>query len=192
MLSSLADKAFRDVPEHYLQSQIITKFLQALTDKAAGKAASMLKPKSIEEACQLVKLSQHLDSSIYGVKHQEHNPYTEREREPVCQAVKAPREYGQHNPLDSQLASMMEKMVSMQEATEKSFKELYHQLNELKKQTPQSNQNSRPGTFQCYSCAGRGHIARHCKKSKQAQSQGGNHDDKKDKPLYQQGLVKRA
>jgi hypothetical protein len=69
MLSSLADKAFRDVPEHYLQSQIITKLLQALTDKAAGKAASMLKPKSIEEACQLVKLSQHLDSSIYGVKH---------------------------------------------------------------------------------------------------------------------------
>jgi hypothetical protein len=105
----------------------------------------MLKPKSIKEACQLVKLSQHLDSSIYGVKHQQHNPYTEREREPVCQAVKAPREYGQHNPLDSQLASMMEKMVSMQEATEKSFKELYHQLNELKKQTPQSNQNSRPG-----------------------------------------------
>jgi hypothetical protein len=63
----------------------------------------MLKPKSIEEACQLVKLSQHLDSSIYGVKHQENNPYTEREREPVCQAVKAPREYGQHNHLDSQL-----------------------------------------------------------------------------------------
>jgi hypothetical protein len=57
--------------------------LQALTDKAAGKAASMLKPKSIEEACQLVELSQHLDSSIYGVKHQEHNSYTERKREPI-------------------------------------------------------------------------------------------------------------
>jgi hypothetical protein len=41
--------------------------------------------------CQLVKLSQHLDSSIYEVKHQEHNSYTEREREPVCQAVKAPK-----------------------------------------------------------------------------------------------------
>jgi hypothetical protein len=189
----LADKAFRDVPEHYVQSQIITKCLQALTDKAAGKAASMLKPKSIEEVCQLVKLSQHLDSSIYGVKHQEHNPYTEREREPVCQAVKAPREYGQHNHLDSQLASMMVKMVSMQEATEKSLQELHHQVNELKKQTPQSNQNSRPGTFQCYSCGGRGHIARHCKKSaEQAQWQGGNHDDKKEKPLNQQGLVKRA
>ena len=140
----------------------------------------MLKPKSIEEACQLVKLSQHLDSSIYGVKHQEHNPYTEREREPVCQAVKTPREYGQHNHLDSQLASMMDKMVSMQEATEKSLQELHHQVHELKKQTPQSNQNSRPGTFQCYSCGGRGHIARHCKKSaEQAQWQGGNHDDKK-------------
>jgi hypothetical protein len=49
----------------------------------------MLKPKSIEEACQLVKLSQHLDSSIYGVMHQEHSPYTELEREPVCRAVKA-------------------------------------------------------------------------------------------------------
>jgi hypothetical protein len=149
----------------------------------------MLKPKSIKEACQLVKLSQHLDSSIYGVKHQQHNPYTEREREPVCQAVKTPRE---HNPLGSQLASMMAKMVSMQEATEKSLKELHHQVNALKKQTPQSNQNSRPGTFQCYSCGSRGHIARHCKKSEQAQSQGGNHDDKKDKPLNQQGLVKWA
>jgi hypothetical protein len=41
-LSSLADRAFRDVPVHYVQSQIITKCLQALTDKAAGKAASML------------------------------------------------------------------------------------------------------------------------------------------------------
>jgi hypothetical protein len=49
----LADKAFIDVPEHYVQSQIITNILQALTDKAVGKAASMLKPKSIEEACQL-------------------------------------------------------------------------------------------------------------------------------------------
>jgi DNA-binding ferritin-like protein len=37
-LSSFADKAFRDVPEHYVQSQIIKIFLQALTDKAAGKA----------------------------------------------------------------------------------------------------------------------------------------------------------
>jgi hypothetical protein len=166
--------------------------LKALTDKVAGKAASMLKPKSMEEACQLVKLSQHLDFSIYGVKHKEHNPYTGREREPVCQAVKAPREYGQHNPLDRQLASMMAKIVSMQEATEKSLKELHHQASDLKKQTPQSNQNSRPGTFQCNSCGGRGHIARHCKKSAQAQSQGGNHDDKKDKPLNQQGLVKRA
>lgn len=191
-LSSLADKAFRDVPEHYVQSQIITKFLQALTDKAAGKAASMLKPKSIEEACQLVKLSQHLDSSIYGVKHQEHSPYTEREREPVCQAVKASREDGHHNTLDSQMASMMEKMVSMQEATEKSLKELHYQVNELKKQRPPSNQNSRPGTFQCYSCGGRGHIARHCKKSEQAQSQDGKQDYKKDKALNQQGLVKRA
>lgn len=46
-LSSLADKAFRDVPENYVRSQTITKFLQALTDKAAGKAASMLKPRSL-------------------------------------------------------------------------------------------------------------------------------------------------
>ena len=80
MLSNLADKAFRDVPEHYVQSQIITKFLQALTDKAAGKVASMLKPKSIKEACQLVKLSQHLDSSIYGVKHQEQSLHRTRKR----------------------------------------------------------------------------------------------------------------
>jgi hypothetical protein len=36
---------------------------------------------------------------------------------------------------------MMEKMVSMQEATEKSLQELHHQVHELKKQTPQSNQN---------------------------------------------------
>jgi hypothetical protein len=64
----------------------------------------------------------------------------------------------------SHLAIEPAKMVSMQEATEKSLQELHHQVNELKKQTPQSNQNSRPGTFQCYSCGGRGHIARHCKK----------------------------
>jgi hypothetical protein len=43
--------------------------------------------------------------------------------------------------------------------SEKSLQELHHQVSELKKQTPQSNQNSRPGTFQCYSCGGRGHIA---------------------------------
>ena len=136
-LSSLADKAFKDIPEHCPITDNNKKFTG--TDKAEGKAASMLKPKSIEEACQLVKLSQHLDSSIYGVMHQEHSPYTELEREPVCRAVKAPREYGQHNPLDSQMASLMEKMVSMQEATEKSLKELHHQVSELKKQKPQSN-----------------------------------------------------
>jgi response regulator RpfG family c-di-GMP phosphodiesterase len=48
---------------------------------------------------------------------------------------------------------MMEKMVSMQEATEKSLKELHHQVSELKKQTPQSNQNSRPGRI-CRALAG--------------------------------------
>jgi hypothetical protein len=86
-LSSLADKAFKDIPEHCPITDNNKKFTG--TDKAEGKAASMLKPKSIEEACQLVKLSQHLDSSIYGVMHQEHSPYTELEREPVCRAVKA-------------------------------------------------------------------------------------------------------
>jgi hypothetical protein len=34
--------------------------------------------------------------------------------------------------------AMMEKMVSLQEATEKSLQKLHHQVNELKKQTPQS------------------------------------------------------
>jgi small-conductance mechanosensitive channel len=42
------------------------------------------------------------------------------------------------------MASLMKTIVSMQEATEKSLKELHHQVSELKKQKPQSNQYFRP------------------------------------------------
>ena len=196
-LSCLADKAFRDVPENYVQSQIITKFLQALTDKAAGKAASMLKPKSIEEACQLVKLSQHLDSSIYGIQRQENNPYARRDPEPICQAMETTNEGEQPRSVENQMANMMDRMMAMQMATEKSLKDLHNQVKDLQRQRPPGPGPYRPfpnrggdDDFVCYRCGGHGHIARRCPVPDKELQQG-KPQDTENNPLNQQGLVKR-
>lgn len=168
-LNTLADKAFREVPRQYVQSQIITKFLQASTDKAAGKAAAMLKPKTIEEACQLVKLSQHLDSSIYGVRPKENRNYREPEfDEPSCQAMRAsstPSLTGQ--TVDEQMSTLMKQMTALQESTKSAVTQLREQVEKLDDRRPHYNTSEgyrQDNTFYCYNCNGSGHIARNCPK----------------------------
>lgn len=203
-VSILADKAFKEVPEKYVTSQVITKFLQALNDKEAGKAASMLKPKTIEEACQLVKLSQHLDSSIYGFKSREQR-YSQPET-PSCQAMRSQAHGNEEKPnggIDEQMATLMKNMATLQESTQTAFTDIKQKMSRLE-QGRQDNSGSWRGqnyqdrrwsrnsegqnTFRCFNCNGFGHIARHCKKPRQNENQGTNTAGQKkaesqDKPL---------
>ena len=202
-LSALADKAFRDVPDNYITSQVIMKFLQALNDKEAGKAAAMLKPKTIDEAMQLVKLSQHLDTSIYGSKQKHQNQYrTQYEEEPTCQIVKQGQEVDkveQHAHLEGKLTELLQNMTVLQD----SVKEIKGQMKHLEQSQSQSSMSSSiqsqtqrrdsasgqvRNTFQCYNCNGYGHISRYCKKPRQNRGpRPTNTESTKKEPLNEKG-----
>ena len=203
-LQTLADKAFRDVPEKYVQQQVITKFLQALNDKDSGKAAAMMKPKTIEEACQLVKLSQHLDTSIYGTKRR--TRYDQYDEEPACHAVRTSdmgrRSEDKHkSSTDDQMAILMKSMATLQESTNAALSQMRQQMTKMELKEGSANtveqRSHRDDAFKCYNCQGYGHIARYCLKRKprsdgkrQPTLQGQQQEE--EKPLNQEGSVKRT
>ena len=65
-LLSLADKAFPDLPEDYVTSEVITKLCQGCSDKHAGSVASSFRPKSVDEALERIKWQQYNDKAVFG------------------------------------------------------------------------------------------------------------------------------
>ena len=200
-LSSLADKAFRDVPEQYVKTQIITQFLQSLNDKDAGKSVSMLKPQSIEEACQLVKLSQHLDTSIYGGRRPDRHCADINERvDPYCQNVRTnsntalPRQ-AKDQSTEQQLSQLSHGLMTLQNSTIAQFKELQHEIQKMHEYMWSPPEYKHP--FKCYNCGEPGHISRHCQKppkdrnTRRPRLRDDNKEDKRE-PLNQQGSDKEA
>lgn len=64
-LSTLASQAFPDLPEHYIQRQVVMRFCQGSADKEAGQHALNSRPRTVEEAVDLVKWFQHSHKAIY-------------------------------------------------------------------------------------------------------------------------------
>ena len=66
-LLSLADKAFTDLPEDYVTSEVITKLCQGCVDKYAGSVAASFRPKTVDEALERIKWQQYNDKAVFGI-----------------------------------------------------------------------------------------------------------------------------
>ncbi|KAH3834926.1 hypothetical protein DPMN_108259 [Dreissena polymorpha] len=65
---TLATPAFRNLPEQYKREEIVSKFCQGCMDKEAGKHACLQRPKSIQEAIDLVRHHQYITQAVEGNK----------------------------------------------------------------------------------------------------------------------------
>lgn len=65
-LLSLADKAFSDLPEEYVTSEVITKLCQGCVDKHAGSIAASFRPTTVDEALERIKWQQYNDKAVFG------------------------------------------------------------------------------------------------------------------------------
>ena len=68
---ALATRAFQDLPEHFLNDQVVNRFCQGLVDKQAGHQVCSRNPKSVEEALNAVRWYQHVQQAMYGDSHRE-------------------------------------------------------------------------------------------------------------------------
>ena len=64
-IMTLATGAFKDLPEHYSNSQAVVRFCQGLTDKEAGHHVCIQEPKSMEQALNGIKWYQYVHQSMY-------------------------------------------------------------------------------------------------------------------------------
>ena len=64
-IMTLATRAFKDLPEHYSNSQAVVRFCQGLTDKEAGHHVCIQEPKSMEQALNGIKWYQYVHQSMY-------------------------------------------------------------------------------------------------------------------------------
>ena len=65
-VQKLALEAFVDLPEQYMNREIVTKFCQCLVDKEAAQSASDRAPDTIEDALRIVKTHIQNSKAIYG------------------------------------------------------------------------------------------------------------------------------
>ena len=65
-LMTLASQAFPELPEDYVQGQIVMRFCQGNFDKEAGQHAMNSRPKTLEDAVDMVRWYQHTYRAIYG------------------------------------------------------------------------------------------------------------------------------
>ena len=180
-LSALADKAFRDMSEKYIQRRVIRQFLQALNDKETGKAVSMQKPETIDDACQAVDFSQHLDCSIYGTRKPTRPPVQNRYEEPTCQAMRisdrtrfreGPGNQAAAPTSDDQMATLMKNLSILQDTTQAAFSKIQRQIRNLEEGNRNPQNPRRDDTFICYRCNGYGHIARNCRNEQKPSEEG--------------------
>ena len=62
----MADKAFSDLPEKYVTSEIIYKLCQGCLDKHAGSVAASFRPRTVNEALDRLCLVQMLEPARHG------------------------------------------------------------------------------------------------------------------------------
>ncbi|MCU7901935.1 MAG: zinc finger domain-containing protein [Candidatus Thiodiazotropha sp. (ex Lucinoma aequizonata)] len=65
---TLANRAFKHLPENHMTRQAVIKFCQGCCDKEAGQAASNAKPRNIDVAMEKIRWFQFNSQTIYGIK----------------------------------------------------------------------------------------------------------------------------
>ncbi|KAH3893184.1 hypothetical protein DPMN_017328 [Dreissena polymorpha] len=65
-IMTLATKAFRDLPEDYMNRQAVLRFCHCCFNKEAGEMAANARPSTIEAAVDKVKWAVHTHTAVHG------------------------------------------------------------------------------------------------------------------------------
>ena len=119
-LLSLADKAFSELPEEYVTSEVINKLCQGCLDKHAGSVAASFRPRTVDEALERMKWQQYSDKAVFGTNVRTCNAREVLEpidlletEEPLVNTVKV--------GTNDQLAKSMDKAIESMERNTKAI-----------------------------------------------------------------------
>jgi hypothetical protein len=202
---SLINKAFRELPESYMNEQVTLRFCQGCYDMDAGQHACVQKPQSMEAAIYTLKWYQHSKKAVQANRNIEttNDLVTFDPVEPV--SVQAT---GMTKPQDSEWKFNIENQMKEMMA---SLKAIGEQLNDKpvmsregalfnrnwrgRPSSPeptrlrQSQESTRPRqspvTRRCYLCNKLGHLRRDCPDNKkQNQGRGQSSLKKRDRVTF--------
>lgn len=146
---TLATPAFRELPESHAQREAIAKFCQGCLDKEAGKHACFERPKTIQQAVDLVRHHQYVTQVVDGKKPSKSKYDPDVSVHNVQSAAESRLE---------RLEKVVESLASKVEASLVS--------NDQKK-TPTTQLSSSSKSVKCFFCNSYGHIKKDCRKYKQ-------------------------
>lgn len=135
---TLATPAFVDLPERNMRQEAITKFCQGCCDRDAAKHACFERPKTMEEALNLVKHHQYISQAVDGKK-------SRKETEATVNSVLSPSEDRVEQLIASALEQFAEKLQSITVKVE------------------QIADRKRKKSMQCFFCKKFGHAKKECR-----------------------------
>jgi hypothetical protein len=112
-LLSLADKAFSELPEEYVTSEVITKLCQGCLDKHAGSVAASFRPRTVDDALERIKWQQFNDKAVFGNSVRTRNARETLEPEDVSDSENpsvSTVKVGQNDPIVKCLDRVVENM----------------------------------------------------------------------------------
>ena len=119
-IMTLATRAFKDLPEHYSNSQAVVRFCQGLTDKEAGHHVCIQEPKSMEQALNGIKWYQYVHQSMYTGTHRDSQSHEYDEPANIYQVSETPTRGGAESfSASPQLANLQEEIRGIKSGLDK-------------------------------------------------------------------------
>ena len=137
-IMTLATRAFKDLPEHYSNSQAVVRFCQGLTDKEAGHHVCIQEPKSMDQALNGIKWYQYVHQSMYTGTHRDSQSHEYDEPANIYQVSETPTRGG------AESFSTSPQLANLQEEIRDIKSELDQYVNESNRETPAVRSVSEP------------------------------------------------
>ena len=137
-IMTLATRAFKDLPEHYSNSQAVVRFCQGLTDKEAGHHVCIQEPKSMEQALNGIKWYQYVHQSMYTGTRRDSQSHEYDEPANIYQVSETPTRGG------AESFSTSPQLANLQEEIRDIKSELDQYVNESNRETPAVRSVSEP------------------------------------------------
>ena len=137
-IMTLATRAFKDLPEHYSNSQAVVRFCQGLTDKEAGHHVCIQEPKSMEQALNGIKWYQYVHQSMYTGTRRDSQSHEYDEPANIYQVSETPTRGG------AESFSTSPQLANLQEEIRDIKSELDQYVNESYRETPAVRSVSEP------------------------------------------------
>ena len=138
-IMTLATRAFKDLPEHYSNSQAVVRFCQGLTDKEAGHHVCIQEQKSMEQALNGIKWYQYVHQSMYTETHRDRQSHEYDEPANIYQVSETSTRGGAESfSASPQLANLQEEIRGIKSELDQFF------INESNRETTEVRSVSEP------------------------------------------------